>query len=88
MNKEIKVLSGFVLGAIAGGAAGLLLAPSSGKRTRKKLKRQSRKMVNEAKATLADVADDTVVKVNEGLEDFSTKGRESMNKLREKIATN
>lgn len=88
MNKEIKVLSGFILGAIAGGAAGLLLAPSSGKRTRKKLKRQSRKMVQEAKDTLAEVADEAVVMVNEGLEDFSTKGRESVNKLKEKIANN
>ncbi|GJM30157.1 MAG: hypothetical protein DHS20C17_27920 [Cyclobacteriaceae bacterium] len=86
MNREMKVLSGFVLGAIAGGAAGLLLAPASGKRTRKKLKRESQRMVNEAKNTLADVANEAAVKVNEGLEDFSVKGRDSITKLREKIS--
>ena len=81
MNKEVKILSGFILGAIAGGAAGLLLAPTSGKRTRKKLKRHSRRMVNEAKDVLADVADEAADKVNESIQDFSIKGKESVTRL-------
>jgi len=37
MNKNQKPLLSFIIGAAAGAAAGLLLAPSTGKETRKKL---------------------------------------------------
>ena len=85
MNNESKILSGFILGALAGGAVGILFAPMSGKRTRKKIQKQTQRLVDDAKDTLVDAADDVVVKVNEGIQDLSTKSKDSIEKLREKI---
>ncbi len=88
MNKELKIVSGFMLGAVTGAAIGILYAPYSGKRTRKKIKKKTVRMVDDAKDTLVEVADDAVDKANEGIQDISEKTKESMVRLREKIAAN
>jgi gas vesicle protein len=56
MNGNSKALFGLILGAAAGVAVGLLMAPQSGDRTRKKIKKASRKLAN----TLVSKAEDAV----------------------------
>jgi len=41
MSKDSKLLLGLIVGVAAGAAAGLLIAPSSGKETREKIKEAS-----------------------------------------------
>lgn len=85
MSKETNIISGFVLGAITGVAIGVLFAPSSGKRTRRKIKKETGRLVTDARDSLTNAADDAALKVNEGIQDLSHKGAESIAKLREKL---
>ena len=88
MSKESNIISGFVLGALVGTAGALLLAPYSGKRARKKLKSKTKRMVKDAKETISDATEDALLKVNDGIEDLSIKSKESMTRLKEKLAAN
>jgi gas vesicle protein len=48
MNRGVNFLGGILLGSAIGVVSALLLAPDSGKRTRKKLKKKSRKYSKDA----------------------------------------
>lgn len=85
MENELKLISVFILGALTGGALGVLFAPTSGNRTRKTLRKGTKRLVEDAKDTLVNAADDAVVKVNDGIQDLSNKGAETIIKAREKI---
>ncbi|MCX2745265.1 YtxH domain-containing protein [Mangrovivirga sp. M17] len=41
MDENVKLVAGFIVGAMAGAAAGLLLAPEAGDKTRKKLAKEA-----------------------------------------------
>ena len=56
MNTKTKVIGGFLVGAAAGALSGILLAPRSGRKTRKKIKDESQRM-----------ADELIEKANESL---------------------
>jgi gas vesicle protein len=56
MSDSNKALMGLLLGAAAGVAIGLLIAPESGERNRKKLKKVSRDLAR----TLVDKAEEAV----------------------------
>ncbi len=62
MNNSGKIFVAAITGAVAGGVAGLLLAPESGEETRKKLNKQAQKareelegLVEKGKDTLNEV---------------------------------
>ena len=57
---------GFALGALVGGALGLLLAPTSGERTRRRLGNAARQMSRDARRTF-EGARDTVTEAASGL---------------------
>lgn len=44
MNNTVKILAAFVVGSAMGIAAGLMMAPTTGKQARKKLGKKSRKL--------------------------------------------
>ena len=48
----IKFISGLLLGSVIGAGAGLLLAPSTGKQTRKKLGKKSKKLARKMAALM------------------------------------
>lgn len=47
MNTTGKIIAGILFGAVIGVAAGLLVAPTSGKRTRKSLEKKSKKLAKQ-----------------------------------------
>ena len=47
MNNAIKFIGAFLIGGAMGLAAGLLAAPTSGKQTRKKLGKKSKKLARQ-----------------------------------------
>ncbi len=53
-NTGLKVAAGALAGAAAGALAGVLLAPDSGKATRKKIADQSKKVVADTKKKVTD----------------------------------
>lgn len=57
MNTTVKVIGGICLGAIAGTIAGVLIAPASGRDTRKQLKDKTQTMTNEIKSSVSDYVD-------------------------------
>lgn len=62
-----KVLFAAVVGAAAGAVAGILLAPDSGEKTRKKLTKESKRLKKE---------------VEKGLDDISGKGTEVLESIK------
>lgn len=47
MNNTGKIMIGFLLGGMIGMATGLLIAPASGKQTRKKISKRSKKLAEQ-----------------------------------------
>jgi gas vesicle protein len=72
MNKVGKSLMTFSIGAAAGALAGLLLAPSSGNKTRKSLRTKvsniSTAKTKDTKSTLIDLSEKPYFK--EGMDDY------------------
>lgn len=68
MKNSSKVLLSFIVGALSGVAAGLLLAPDKGKNTRKKIK---------------DSIDDLSEKAKDSITDLSEKAKKTFRKEKE-----
>lgn len=85
MNAKLKVASGFLLGAAIGTVTGLILAPRSGKKTRRMLQSKSSRIANDliekANASL-DSAKETY---NKKINDYTKKGKSSLDHLSESI---
>lgn len=85
MNTKTKVIGGFILGAVLGAASGLMLAPRSGRKTRKKLKEDSKRIANELIERANESLDSAKKSYNEKVEEYSKRGKSSMNHLSESI---
>ena len=79
MKDFSKVMLSFVVGALAGAAAGILLAPDKGKNTRKKVKKSMDDLSKKAK----DQMDDLSAKVKESVDDLSAKTKNTFSKEQE-----
>ena len=85
MNNTTKILTAFATGAVLGCVSGILMAPASGSRTRRKIRRKGEKIVSdvqdiisdvqdkisESKDKLVDLKEDLVKAVKENVEKFS-----------------
>jgi len=81
MNNGLKVFTGFSLGLLAGAVAGLLYAPDKGDKTRKKLKKQYDKTYKDS----IKKVDDLKSTMNKEIENVSSKGKETIDHLKEAI---
>ena len=77
MKDFSKVMLSLIIGALAGAAAGVLLAPDKGKNTRKKVKKSMDDLSKKAK----DSMDDLSKKAKDSMEDLSKKAKDSMEDL-------
>jgi gas vesicle protein len=74
-----KVLLGIVAGAAAGAIVGMLIAPTKGSATRKKLARKGTEYAEDAKETInkyVDTLADEYETVKEGARDLVERGKE------------
>ena len=76
MKDFSKVILSFIVGALAGAAAGVLLAPDKGKNTRKKVKKSIDDLSQKAK----DSMDDLSAKVKDSVDDLSAKTKKTFSK--------
>jgi gas vesicle protein len=80
-----NLIGGFIVGAALGVAAGLLLAPASGARTRKNLIKGSLKL----KDNVVDYVDDSIDSLREQLngkiDQLAKRGKETINHVSEKV---
>lgn len=85
MKKRIQMIGGLLLGVAIGTAVGILIAPSSGKKTRDTISKKSRKLGREFNTMVSD----SVGKVKEGynrkVDEYADAGVKSFNTLKEKI---
>ena len=84
MNTK-NILGGILIGAVLGVAAGLMLAPSSGRKSREKLSKEARRL----KRQLFNAADRSVDSLKEGynkkIDAYASTGKHSIDSLKEKI---
>ncbi|GAB5538351.1 MAG: hypothetical protein Salg2KO_04540 [Salibacteraceae bacterium] len=73
MNNTGKILLAGIVGAAAGATAGLLLAPESGKKTRKKMA----KTADELKSSVAEFVEDS----KEIIKDYAVENKEAMKEV-------
>lgn len=71
-NQTGKLLSALVLGALAGAALGILLAPDSGSNTRSKLFDGAKDLADELKQKIKDKADAMRGKAESTLDEMNT----------------
>ena len=82
MNTTAKVLGGFLVGALAGAAAGLLFAPDNGKKTRKRLLDESNKLTNKLSDTVSHSFDNARKTYNEKLDQFARNGKSTIDTIK------
>ena len=70
------MLIGWLIGGLTGALAMLLLAPQSGKKTRAKLKRQSRQLREQAAGTMEDALASAQAKARQVTHDVTDKAEE------------
>lgn len=85
MNTKLKVASGFLLGAAIGAATGLILAPRSGKKTRKKLRSKSNRIAHDLIQKANASLDSAKEAYNQKINDYTKKGKSSLDHLSESI---
>jgi len=85
MNTKTKVLGGFLLGTALGISAGMLLAPRSGRKTRKKLMNQSKAMANQIADRARHKLEAAKETYNHKLETIAKNGKSTVDELSEAI---
>lgn len=89
MNSTTKIIGGFLAGAMLGVAAGLLMAPESGKRTRKRILNKSRELTDEVAKTVNKGLDTVKSSYNQKVDQFANAGKSTIDTAKERIkATN
>ena len=80
-----KILLGFLAGAAAGAALGILFAPDKGTETRRKISEKSQDMANSLKDNFNEFVDgikDKFSSAKDDAEDLADKGLSKFNKLK------
>ena len=88
MSNSIKLFSAFVLGTAAGFAAGILMAPEKGEKTRKKLLAEMDKVSQD----VAKQADKQMAKIKEGynkkVDELFKEGKSLMETAKKAVSVN
>jgi gas vesicle protein len=82
--KTKSLLGGLIIGAAMGTAAGLLFAPRTGNKTRKKLLRGSLKLKDDAVDNVNESLEALRTKFNEGIDQLAKRGQSAINHASEK----
>ncbi len=85
MNTTMKVIGGFLLGAAVGTATGVLIAPSSGRKTRKLLMNKSGDFAKQVRDSVDDYLDGIKDAYNDKVDAVATNGKSSIESLRKSV---
>jgi len=81
MSGTLKFLTGVVVGAVAGGVAGVLLAPESGRKTRKRISTEVGKIKDEIVDTTEKKFIEIKKDLNEKVGTYVDVAKEKINKI-------
>ncbi|MBL7875617.1 MAG: YtxH domain-containing protein [Cyclobacteriaceae bacterium] len=70
-----NLIGGLLAGAAVGVAVGILLAPRSGEQTRKKLMRESKRIMGGLKHSVEDSVDTLKEKYNHSIDELAKRGK-------------
>lgn len=85
MNNTTKIIGGFLAGAALGVAAGVLMAPDSGKRTRRRLADKSKEYSDQLSDSVSKTLDTVKSSYNKKLDEYASTGKHSIDAVKEKI---
>lgn len=85
MNNTAKIITGVLAGAAAGAVTGLLLAPDSGKNTRKKIVNGANDMVDSLKDQVETKTEAAKDSYNQSLEKAANSTKNGVDKAKEKL---
>jgi gas vesicle protein len=88
MNTSLKVLAGFAIGAITGAAVGILTAPDSGERTRKRLKKDAQRFAEDMSDSALKKFSEVKNEINDKLDEVLEKGKVQVEKLNKSLSHN
>ena len=88
MNTAFKVLTGFLVGAIAGTAVGILTAPDKGDRTRKKIKKDAQRLAEDFSDTALKKFGEVKTEINDKIDELIDKGKHEAEKLTKTMSHN
>ena len=80
-----KLIGGLLAGAALGVAIGLLMAPSSGRKTIKRLRKGTSKFAGKLKGKVGTSIDVLRERYNSGIEEAARKGKEVINAASDRI---
>jgi len=85
MKNAKKLIGGLIAGAAIGIAIGVLLAPSSGAKTRKKLMRNSFRLKDDVVSSVDDTIDSLRKQFNRKIDQLAAGSKDAINHAREKV---
>lgn len=88
MNTALKVFTGFLVGALAGTAIGLLTAPDKGERTRKKIQKDAKRMAEDFSDTALKKFGEVKNELNDKIDELIDKGKHKAEKLTKTMSHN
>ncbi|HBH23272.1 MAG TPA: gas vesicle protein [Cytophagales bacterium] len=85
MNSNLKTLGGFIIGAAAGAAMGILLAPASGKRTRRKIVQRAEDVKDDLNDVIHESWDKAKREYNKKVDNYSKEGKKLVNEMLDSV---
>ncbi len=80
-----NLIGGLIVGAAVGVAAGMLMAPRSGEKTRRKLMKGSMKLKKNVVDYVENSLDNLRVQFNDKIDRIARKGKDTINHASEKV---
>lgn len=78
MNNTTKIILGIAAGAIAGAMTGILIAPDDGRKTRKKIGKESDKLRNSISEAVRESLESAKSRYNKILDDYANDARKNI----------
>ncbi len=87
-NSGIKILGGLIVGTAIGAVVGLLTAPESGKKTRKKLDKEAKRLSDDLGNTVNEAISSLKTSYQEILDNATTKSKKHLEDANETLSIN
>lgn len=85
MNTTMKIIGGFLAGAAIGAASGILMAPHSGKKTRKKMLDSSRRISKDVTKSVNESLAGMRQAYNTKVDDLARKSKSILENAKESV---
>ena len=86
MNSDLKVLGGFLLGVAAGALAGILFAPDSGFKTRRKIAHTIQDWEEDLEKAAGHELENAKKLIKGKMRQYTEQGEKALNNLKENVA--